>query len=50
MLVFATLLLLVVSLLAGDQLFGITGMIFWYAAGLRSSRRLLHDLNAGSPP
>lgn len=37
-LVFATLLLLIVSLFAGDQLFGIGGMIFWYMAGLAMRR------------
>jgi putative inorganic carbon (HCO3(-)) transporter len=42
-LVFGVLAFLAVEMLAGDTLFGIGGMIFWYTTGLAIRRRELHE-------
>jgi O-antigen ligase len=41
-LAFGVLVLLAVLMFAGDELYGITGMIFWYTAGLAVRRRERH--------
>jgi O-antigen ligase len=41
-LAFGVLVLLGVLMFAGDELYGITGMIFWYTAGLAVRRRVRH--------
>lgn len=42
-LIFATFVFLVVTMFAGDQLYGVAGMIFWYTAGLAMRRSEIRE-------
>ena len=45
-LAFGVLVFLLVTLLAGDHLFGVMGMVFWYTTGLAMRRRELYEARA----
>jgi putative inorganic carbon (HCO3(-)) transporter len=45
-LAFGVLVFLLVTLLAGDHLFGVMGMVFWYTSGLAMRRRELYEAAA----